>query len=303
MANKTSVYGGDEELDEKPVDDPVIDTSGDDEEELDAATPAGPSRDEKRRNRQWMNREEKASLMRELEETKQRAEQAILGAQQATLYAQKMAGSGQQQQQRDPLDDADAQLDKERQLLNDRYQFAYAGGKRPSPEEQRAFETEAKLLERRTTQIEVSRQMRYMQQPQQNTAAEVFKANLRQRYPEATSNPQAMAYAEGQQKMLQAQGHDPWAPATVDIAMKAAERAFRIGSHKQGASRAPDPSMRDRLSGSRPGAGGGGSGEASSDGKMVMTKENRKLANAAYSHIKDETTRWKTWARAQSSDD
>lgn len=300
MSDK-SVFGEDNEADEKPIPDPVIDTAADDEDEIDSPTGVAPTREEKRRNRQWMNRDEKAALLKELEETKMRAEQAILGAQQATLYAQKMAGSGQGQQQRDPLDVADEQLDKERQLLNDRYQFAYAGGKQPTPEQQRAFEAEAKLLERRTTQIEVSRQLRQMPQQGQNTAQEVFKANLAQRYPEASQSKQAMMYAEGVQRQMAAQGSDPWSNETIHAAMTAAEKAFRMGSFKNGTPRAPDPSMRERLSGSRPGASGGGGDAGGTDTKVVMTKANRKMANVAYSHIKDETARFRAWARSQAN--
>lgn len=301
MSDK-SIFGEDNEPDEKPIPDPVIDTAPDEEDEIDSPSGAAPTREEKRRNRAWMNRDERAALMRELDETKQRAEQAILGAQQATLYAQRMAASGQQQQQQDPLDAADSQLDKERQLLNDRYQFAYAGGKQPTPEQQRAFETEAKLLERRTTQIEVSRQLRAMPQQQAgNTAQEVFKANLAQRYPEASQSRQAMMYAEGVQRQMAAQGSDAWSNETVHAAMTAAEKAFRMGSYKNGASRAPDPSMRERLSGSRPGASGSHGESGGTGTKVVMTKENRKMANVAYSHIKDETARYKAWARSQAS--
>ena len=106
-------------------------------------------------------------------------------------------------------------------------------------------------------------------------------------------------YADGVQKQLVATGAQPYSQDTIDKSMDAAERQFRLGKYKNGVPQTPSPQMRERLQGS-PRGGGSGGGEKS-EGQVVMTKEMRKMANAAYGHIKDEGKRYKAWYKSQAA--
>jgi len=295
---------------ESPVKDPVLELSDDDDDDpIDAPTPSGPTREDKRKNRAWMNREDKDRLERENQELKARADQAILQAQQATTYAQQAVQYSQQNQPRhgysnDPIDHAAGLLARERKVLNQEYQNRYAeAGRRPiSAEEQQAFEARAEELEQRNVQIGVARALRAQglgQHNPQQTQADVLRIQITQKYPEASQHQAALVYADGVQKQLVATGAQPYSQDTIDKSMDAAERQFRLGKYKNGVPQTPSPQMRERLQGS-PRGGGSGGGEKS-EGQVVMTKEMRKMANAAYGHIKDEGKRYKAWYKSQAA--
>lgn len=284
---------------------PVIDLDAEEEDPIDSATPASPSRQEKRAARAWMNRDEKERLQREAEEgrkAREEAQQAILQAQQATAWAQQLASQGQRQQVRDPIDDAEDLWKRERTLLNKEYQQRFAETKGAmTPDEVKKFEDRAIEIENRGTQLQVQRALRGMGVQQQDprvAQVEAFKANLMQRYPDVVRSPQALLYAEGEQRKAAARGQDPWSPTVIDAAMQAAERDILNKRPQQ--SRTPDPVLRDRLAAPPRGASGGG-GREEGPRQVTMTKEMRKMANAAFPHIKDEAKRYSTWYKAQAA--
>lgn len=298
---------GEGEGDAEPViKDTVIDLEDDDDDPIDTVTAKAPSRDEKRKSRSWMNKEEKAQLERERDEARLAAQQAYTQAQQASTYAQQAvqyASQGQgRQQQSDPIDNAAALLDRERKVLNQEYQNRYAeAGRRPiTQEEQNSFEQRAQEIERRNTQIEVARALRSSgvgQQSPQNTQAEVLRTMIAQKYPEASQHQAALVWADGVQKQLVAMGRQPYSMDTIDEAMTSAEKQFKLGKFKNGVPHTPAPGMREKLSGSP--RGGGSGNEQSPDGQVVMKPWMRKLANASHGHIKDEGKRYKAWFRDQ----
>lgn len=284
---------------------PVIslDDEDDGEEDDDPVDRSGPaqSRQEKRASRSWMNRQEREQIIRERDDARAQAERDRIAAHQATVWAQQIAQQAPQQTQKDPIDEAEDLVKRERSVLFAEYQARVSKGV-PPPEEQAKYEERAQALERRATEIQVARTVRNMglapQNPQQ-AQREAFVANLRQRYPEVMASPAALTFAGGIQAQLKARGRGEWDADVIDEAMTGAEKEFRIGKHKttQRQTREPDPVLRDRYAGAPRGSSGGSRGEGPQ--KVSMTKEMRKMANAAYGHIKDEPTRYKMWYKAQ----
>jgi hypothetical protein len=98
-----------------------------------------------------------------------------------------------------------------------------------------------------------------------------------------------VAYAEGEFRKLRATGR-PDSQETLDLAMNAARRAFNL-------TKEPPPSdvQKSRFAGSPRGQGAPGR----EPGVVRMTPELRRMANAKYSHVKDEEARYKLWANKE----
>lgn len=120
----------------------------------------------------------------------------------------------------------------------------------------------------------------------QETAVEVTRAAIRNQYSDVYSNPRAVQYAEGEYRKAIALGKKD-GRETLDEAMNSARRAFRMAREP-----APSESQRSRFSGAPRGRSGG----EREPQTVRMTPELRSMANAKYSHLKNEDDRYKAWA-------
>jgi hypothetical protein len=144
-------------------------------------------------------------------------------------------------------------------------------------ERQRIEMTADRLIERRQAALS------------QRTGQDVMRASIRARHEDVYAKPQAVQYAEGEFRKLRAMGK-PDNADTLDAAMNAARRAF-------GMSKEPPPSdvQKSRFAGSPRGNAAPGR----EPGVVRMTPELRRMANAKYSHVKDEEQRYKLWANRE----
>ncbi len=103
------------------------------------------------------------------------------------------------------------------------------------------FDGKARSLQQRRTDIAAQRAIQNAL-PQFVAASQAQQYNAQ--YSDVKANPNANRYARGQYDMLIAQGH-PDSPATVELAMDSARRAFRLG----GGRNTPTDRDRDQLTG------------------------------------------------------
>lgn len=302
LKKKTNPFAAEDDADNDVVDAPVEkdpEVSLDDDED-DPVDDPQPNRSERRKNRYRENIEAREAAERRASELQQQLALATTQAQQALMMAQQRQMQPQQPQQ-DPIDIEEGKLLRERQVLHREYEQRMAS-QRTSPiteEEKAGFEKRALELEGRQMDLRVERRLRGMPQ-QGNPQAEALRAHLAMQYPDVVSNQQAVLFADGMQKTLQATGRNPWAPDTIDEVMDKTRRQFRMGKYANGAPREPDPRLQDRLQSTGRGAS---AGAPTGPRTVKMTKELRKMADAAYRHIKDPGARYKAFAKANLTDD
>lgn len=300
--------GFDTEEDETPseeqsTDDPVLDLEDEEDEEGDTEPEVPrPTRKEKKASRTWMPREEKERLERETIEAKAQALAAQQAMQMFQQTLQRLPLGGQQQPQKDPADDELERIDEERLALEREYASRMGDTtNKVTPDELEKFRKRAMKLDRRQTEVITARQVRGMNlAPQRNEQETIIRNYVATRYPEASQDQRALQWAQSIQMQEVADGKPMWSSETIDKAMDAAERKFRLGKYKNGTPpREPDPVLRDRLQ-STPRSSNGA--PAKGQKSIVMTKEFRQMADAAYPHIKDERKRWARWAKDQQED-
>lgn len=299
--------GFDTEEDETPEEessaDPVLNMEDDEEDDDEDEPPAPkPSRKEKKASRTWMPAEEKERLIREAAEAKATAaanERAMAMLQQ-TL--QRLPLGGQQQPQKDPTDDELERIDEDRLALEREYASRVNDTKNLiTQDEMNQFRKRAMKLERRQTEVITNRTIRGMGvAPQRNEQETIIRNYVATRFPEASQSAQALAWAEGVQKQMMAEGKNAWSTEVIDAAMDSAEKRFKLGKYKNSTPKQePDPVLRDRLQSTPRSANGS---PLKGQKTITMTKEFRQMANAAYPHIKDEKKRWAKWAKDQQED-
>jgi len=294
----------DETPDEESSPDPVLnmeDDEEDDEDEPPKLEPK-PSRKEKKASRAWMPAEEKERLIREAAEAKAAAVANANAMQLLQQTLQRLPFGGQQSQQRDPVEQELESIDEERLALEREYASRVNDTKNLiSQDEMNQFRKRAVKLERRQTEAITAKQIRGMGiAPQRNEQETIIRNYVATRYPEASQDQRALMFAEGVQKQLMAEGKQQWSTEVIDAAMDAAEKKFRYGKYKNGTpAREPDPVLKDRLQSTPRSANGS---PLKGQKQIVMTKEFRQMANAAYPHIKDEKKRWAKWAKDQQED-
>lgn len=294
----------DETPDEESSPDPVLNMEDDEEDDEDEPPKLDPkpSRKEKKASRTWMPAEEKERLIREAAEAKAAAVANANAMQLLQQTLQRLPFGGQQPQQRDPVDQELESIDEERLALEREYASRVNDTKNlVTPDEMNQFRKRAMKLERRQTEAITQRQIRQMNlAPRQDEQATIIRNYVATRYPEASQNQQAMQWAHGVQQQLVAEGKPMWAAETIDAAMESAEKRFKMGKYKNSnPPREPDPVLKDRLQSTPRSANGS---PLKGQKQIVMTKEFRQMANAAYPHIKDERKRWAKWAKDQQED-
>lgn len=241
------------------------------------------TRADKKRERFTM-REENERLRKENEEAKTRL---------ARLEGAFIA----RQNVRDETDEPDsdeAEFEEKYSALQKQHSEAYrqliAKGHQVTQTDKDEYQRLSAKIERQRIEMTADRLLEKRQAAlSQRAGQEVMRTAIRTRHEDVYQKPQAVAYAEGEFRKLRAMGK-PDSAETLDVAMNAARRAF-------GLSKEPPPSeaQKARFAGSPRGQGAPGK----EPGVVRMTPELRRMANAKYSHVKDEEQRYKLWANRE----
>ena len=240
------------------------------------------TRADKKRERGTM-REENERLRRENEETKTRL---------ARLEGAFMAR--QVKDNTDEGDDGEAEFEQKYAELQRQHTEAYrqllARGHNVTQQEKDDYQRLSAKIERQRIEMTAERLIEKRQAHHSaRTGQEVMRAAIRARHGDVYQKPAAVAYAEGEFRKLRATGK-PDSAETLDAAMNAARRAF-------GLSREPAPSEAQKSRFAGPPRGQAVPGRE--PGVVRMTPELRRMANAKYSHVKDEEARYKLWANKE----
>lgn len=240
------------------------------------------TRADKKRERGTM-REENERLRKENEETK--------------LRLARLEGAYMARQTRDSTDEEDdgeaefeARYAEMQKQHTDAYRQLLAKGHNATQADKDEYQRLSAKIERQRIEMTAERLMeKRMAAQAQRTSQEVMRAQIRTRHGDVYEKPAAVAYAEGEFRKLRATGK-PDSQETLDLAMNAARRAF-------GLSKEPPPSdvQKSRFAGSPRGQAAPGR----EPGVVRMTPELRRMANAKYSHVKDEEARYKLWANKE----
>ena len=268
----------------EPVEVDVTEPEDDEADEATAAAPAPapegeprPPRRERRQNRYREVQERLAAAERRAEAAEQRAHEAAMYAQQAATR------QPEQDPERSELD----RIYGEQQSLGRDWQAlvseARAAGREVSEaDRERLFARGRKIEEEKANAL--YRQAAARNAPSQ---ADMHRAQnyqqLQARYPDIMADQQRVAWAVARYNMLVSEGR-PHGWETTDVAMKDAAARF--------ATARPDPGMRDRLAGVPRSAVGG-----PEPGRVVLDETAQRMADAAFSHIKDQGERYKHYAK------
>lgn len=253
-------------------------------------------------------KEKKRARYREQQERAERAERAYeqAMANQQALMQQLIAS----QQPRDPVQQekpfeeqyrsAELALVRFRQDYSRRAnEYAQAGQQMPEAElmeyidRQRELEWNKQAVMSRRY-IETNNLLPQQSDPRQQQA-QMELAVLRAQYADVTQNQQAALYTDYAYKRLRAEGK----PDTIETARLAFEEARKTVLKKTPAAPRPTEAQRSRYTGQPNGAAPARGGEEGGPKVIKMTKEMRRMADAAFSHIKDDKKRWKAWYEAQ----
>lgn len=241
------------------------------------------TRQDKKRER-FTLREENERLRKEAEESKVRL---------ARLEGAFMARRAEDATDDEPEGDEAAFEQRYTELQKqhtDAYRQLIAKGHQATQADKDEYQRMSARIERQRIEMTADRLLEKRQAAMaQQTGAAVMRANIRTRHEDVYAKPQAVAYAEGEFRKLRATGK-PDSQETLDLAMNAARRAF-------GLSKEPPPSdvQKSRFTGSPRGQAVPGR----EPGVVRMTPELRRMANAKYSHVKDEEARYKLWANRE----
>jgi hypothetical protein len=237
------------------------------------------TRADKKRERGTM-REENERLRRENEETKTR-----LARLEGAFVARQASRDST-----DEEDDGEAEFEERYSQLQKQHTDAYKAligkGHNATQAEKDEYAKLSARIERQRIEMTAERLLeRRSGEQSMRTTQEVMRAAIRNRHQDVYTKPAAVAYAEGEFRKLRAMGK-PDSQETLDIAMHAARRAFGLTREP-----APSDATRSRFAGPPR-----GQSTVREPGVVRMTAELRRMANAKYSHIKDEEKRYKMWA-------
>lgn len=251
---------------EETDDDPVIDLSGEEDDEPEVSTRAA-------------KKAERGRIREENEALRIRSEAA------ERLLQETLRQQSQYQQPQQPQNEFavyDQQIQREQDMLLKEYEYLRAKGSAVTKEELADYQKRVNEHNERDADLKTAKALHRRGIPLQQENPVVQQARMR--YPDVASNPQASNWATARLAQLVYEGKpDNW--DTFDLAVQEARQRFKIGKG------APSPQMRTRLAGH---SRGGGSGAAA---QFVMTKEHRKNADALYSHIKDPNKRYTQYAK------
>ena len=303
---KTDNDDDDKDLKVRPEKDPkvTIEPADDDDDKDDEKQAAGKpeetpeqkaSRRERRQERKRIHdalEEERAARQRterEFQEHRARTDREI-----AIMRAERLAEQAKKEPAEDPVKKAVAPVRAEMRALlsewrgmSDEQQAANRDSYTTKMEE-----LEDRLADARAEAIISKRAPTQQSQQRQMSGVEVM---LRTEYPAlfAPQNAQAARWAERRYDLLVAEGQQEGPHLSKQCAQEALEKYGLGGNGGNGRSQANDVDRRRHISISRGGREGGGTEPKT----VVMTREYRQMADAAYSHIKDQKERYATWAR------
>lgn len=153
-----------------------------------------------------------------------------------------------------------------------------------------AFKKKYQQLERRKVEIITESHMAKRPAGERQDPHARIRDALQVNYSDVYQNDRAREWAKGRYHTLVADpiSPRPEGPETVKEALEDARVKFNLSR--------PPVNGSDRAKFSGTGRGGGGGGQQGPITKVTMTEGQKKLANVAYAHIKDEATRHKLWA-------
>jgi hypothetical protein len=238
------------------------------------------TRADRKRERGTM-RDENERLRRENEETKLRL---------ARLEGAFSARQNVKDSTDDDEDDGEADFEERYGQLQKQHTDAYraliAKGHQVTQADKDEYTKLSARIERQRIEMTAERMLeRRSGVDAQRTTQNVMRAAIRARHSDVYQKPAAVAYAEGEFRKLVATGRAD-SQETLELAMNAARRAFGLGKEP-----GPTEAQRSRFAGPPR-----GQSSVREPGVVRMTPELRRMANAKYSHVKDEEKRYKLWA-------
>lgn len=281
---------------EDPKADPVIDLDAIDDDDEDTVSEERGGRAKGRNSRYWMNREQREAYEADI---RRRDEELTLLRQQQAMYLQQqqamLARQSAPVEQRDPVDDEIQTLTQRGKLIRDQHDLKRRSGQL-TLEEHRQLEEELNKVELSIVEKVTEKKLRQHMPQQGNPQQAALKTHIDMTYPDVVANPSAIRWAAGYETQQLAMGRQP----PLEEIMESTRKQFRMGRYNQTAPRVPPAYMRDRLSGA-PRGGSAGTGEAPR--QFVMTKDMKKMANAAFPNIKDENKRYAAFAKMQQEEE
>lgn len=275
----------------EPKEEVQVDLAADDDgDDIDDEAPRQ-TREEKKRARTWMNREDRERLEEEVRQSRQRQEalsgqlEALVRMQQEQLRRQPPAAP-----QEDPIDSAVNAKLRERDLIAEGFQAKVNAGT-ATAEDRRKAEEEVRRIDMAVVDLRAERivaQRMANQAPAQNPQAQMIQTYLTNTYPDIMLDERKRGYA--QLVHQQAAFRNPQTAASrevLDAVMLQTRRDLGGGERE----REPDPSLSARLTGFPRGAQARGGG----DRFVTLTKEEKRNADMAYAHL-PEAARYKKYA-------
>lgn len=287
------------ESEEPKAKEPEDDGDDDDDVEIDDTDEEPVTRNERRQNR-----------FREVAERAERAERAAeeMRAQYQQLMQQQMQLMQQQAtppQQGKSFEDSYREVEMELIRLRGDYsnrlqQYANAGRDMPQDELASYIDRNRDLEVRKQSLLSDNYIERNNLRPQQvdprQQQIQMELAVIRAQNADVFQNRVAALHVNYAYQRMLAEGK----PDTIQTASAAIEEARRVVLKKGPAGSATQPSQAQKARFT--GQSAGGSGPAREQGqpqRIVMTKDMRRMADAALPHIKDDKKRWSTWYKQQ----
>jgi hypothetical protein len=267
----------------------IEEVSIDDDEPEDVAAAGG---DEPRGGRDEKKRERGRAFAADLQRERQEKEELRAQNERLLQLAERVSARGPAERQGDDLENdseikalkaKQAELKERRQLLGERFEYRR---KTMTREEEEKMVAEAERIDEEIfdARAGIRDRIRELKTPKSNVPEEV--GYIRSKYHHVVRNTDALRYAQGEYLRLIAKGR-PASGETFEQSLREAEREFRLGSTDV------SESQRSKFTSASGGGGGGGGGPRT----IKMTPERKKMADAAYSHIKNEAERYTKWAK------
>ena len=274
-----------EEREPKPRDeDPVVRLDEPEDDEPDERPePERPSRQERRQNRYSEMKSEAQAAREEAAQMKGR-----LDAMEAYMrHTAESRGAPAPE----PPDEMKELLTAKEQLASE-YSLAYQAGQ-ITPELYKRYQERYQQVEDRIADARIERRIGAASA---NIRQQVEREALRAQHADVYDNPRAAQWARGYYHQQLAKGRRD-DRALHDESIEQARAEFKLSGRG-----APTRESRARYAGSSTGGGSGAAAAQPEAREIVMTKEFRRMANAAFPHIKDDASRYKAWAKTQGSE-
>lgn len=250
---------------------------------------SGESRDEKRRKRGELY--EAAQQSKQLmEENRQIREQLANLQGQAQAFPAMLQNIQSSTPQADPIDSEIEDVYNRQNRLFQEYQRAEAAarakGEQMDPSIRSQYEREAMDLDGRKTALHIRKAGYQQPNPQQAQQMQV-QAMISAQHPDVMGHAKAKGWVQNRYNQMLLEGRqDSW--DTLQNAMDEARQQFHLS---RGNSTRPTYDQRSRYTGHSKGS----QGSSTNSKSYRMTSEDKRMANALYSHIDDEGKRLQMW--------